>query len=937
MSTDNYVLGIDLGTRYSCVGVWRNGRYENIPDHFGNKTIPSVVAFKGSAKMVGHNALALKDIMPLNTIYDIKRIIGRKSTDPILKSVKKLVGYQIVTDVNTNGLIIKLENEQTFVPEQICSYILSEIKAMVTKYIGSQITKAVITVPAYFNDSQRQATLDSAKIAGLDVLKIINEPTAAALAYGMTKRTWYKENGGNVIIYDLGAGTLDVSVMNVYDNQFKTLAIGGNSHLGGVDIDYLLMDYVIRQFKQKNNIKKLSPTSLSMIRLKNAIENSKIILSSSKQTVVCIDDFHAGLKIYEKITRKQLESICHDFFIMCMKPLKDALVSANLDRTEIDEIILVGGSTKIPKIKKMILEFFKNTNISNLTCSMNPDEVVSAGAAIYGHYIMNPSDPFVEHMVLLDVTPLSLGVETLRREFTVIIPRNTIIPTTYTKIFSTDVDDQTSVDIKIFEGERKLTVNNYHLGTFELAGFEKGPRGYPKIKITFHVDMNGILTVKAFEKNSNSEINVMIGSTCGAKGRLTQEQIKSIIMESEKYKELDELLSTKVRYLHTIKTTCDIILANIKSDTIEMTKNEKTTISRTIKKTLDQIKSYTVDNTDIEKLKLIHDEITTKYSPLIIQINKSNDQFSSIVANTAGTDIHGDDDEIVELQNEINLDYEKQEIKILKQTIYDLTKNITSLVTNPISKFDAEDIELVRSTMDMIQLWIYTTSATSSIEFITKIDEINKFTEEIMKKYESTNLFEPSENFTSYEELEFTCQSLLSSIQSNFFSLGEDEIIKLKYYLETTMQWLQNNQDLPDSEYNKKLQETNTHCNVLYENINRFDVKNIVDEDVEVDESVDETVNEIDDATDKINNTIEIDPTINRIQENLEQLLDNLNNSKSSINIIYEEFVPPVQSVQTTQTTQSMQKTEPEILLKVNFNKLGPRIIRYKNLNYSGR
>jgi len=515
---NDYVLGIDLGTRFSCVSIWRNKRFEIICDQFGNRTVPSVVAFYRSAKLVGHNALSMKEINPENTIYDIKRIIGRRMDDPVIEQIKKLISYDIVDDESQHhNILVQLDKKDTTIthkriyrPEEICAQILIEIKRMAFDYLKQEVVKAVITVPAYYNDAQRQATLDAAKIAGLDVLKIINEPTAAALAYGLGSKQWRKTSndkitrvGGNVIMYDLGAGTLDVSLMNISNGVFRTLAVGGNTNLGGEDIDYLVMNHILLEFRRQNRIKDLKISKLAQLKLKNSVENAKKILSTAEKAVVCVDDFYNGKKIYHVLTREIFEMINNELFIMCIKPLKDVLESAALTKDDIDDVVLVGGSTRIPKIQKLILEFFQGTNIKRLTTSLNPDEVVSAGASIYGYIMTHKEDPFSENLVLLDITPLSLGIETLQKQMTVIIPRNTVIPTRKTKVFSTDTDYQNMVSIKIFEGERKLTKNNFHVGTFDLTGFEKGPRGFPTIKITFHIDINGILQVTAHEKRSD--------------------------------------------------------------------------------------------------------------------------------------------------------------------------------------------------------------------------------------------------------------------------------------------------------------------------------------------------------------------------------------------------------------------------------------------------
>ncbi|AYV85832.1 MAG: heat shock protein 70-like protein, partial [Satyrvirus sp.] len=647
---DDYIIGIDLGTQFSCVSVWRNKRFEIISDQFGNRTIPSVVAFYRSAKLVGYNALALKDVSPGSTIYDVKRIIGKRIDDPNMENIKKLISYKIIDDESEHhNILVQLDQKgkNIYKPEEICAYILIEIRKMASNYLNVDVTKAIITVPVYFNDAQRQATLDSAKIAGLEVLRIINEPTAAALAYGLGSKTFIKNKGGNVIVYDFGAGTLDISLMNINNGIFKTLAVGGCSHLGGHDIDYLVMDYVLSEFKKQNKIKELKISKLTQIKLKNSVENAKKILSTSEKAIVCVDDFFNGKKLYHVVTRNIFEIICNEIFIMCIRHLKDIFEDTGLAPSDINEVILVGGSTRIPKLQKLILDFFKGTNVKYLTMSLNPDEVVSAGASIYGYIMTHNEDPFSKNVVLLDITPLSLGVETLQKQMTVVIPRNTIIPTKKTKIFSTDTDYQDSVAIKIFEGERKLTKNNFHVGTFELCGFEKGPKGYPTIKITFHIDINGILQVTAHEKRSDVQNSIKITSTWGAKGRLSKSEIDNIILEAEKNEQIDTIYSLKIGLVHKINSICDSILINLKDDAYKLTNADKKKIRKDIKNNLKWLKENSKDfhNIDVEELEKRNQRLSKTYCPLIAQVNKNNDKFTDTGISLNAAEVYGDDED----------------------------------------------------------------------------------------------------------------------------------------------------------------------------------------------------------------------------------------------------------------------------------------------------
>ncbi len=919
------VIGIDLGTRFSCVSIWRNKRFEIIPDQFGNRTIPSVVSFYKSAKLVGHNALCMKDANPKNTIYDIKRIIGRRMNDKSIEQTKNLISYELVSDESKHeNILVQLDksdytltHKYQYKPEEICAQILIEIRRIVSQYLQKPINKAVITVPAYFNDAQRQATLDSAKIAGLDVLKIINEPTAAALAYGLGSEKWNKKTGGNVIVYDLGAGTLDVSLMNISNGVFRTLAVGGNTHLGGEDFDYLIMNHILIDFRKKHRIKELQMSKLSQLKLKNSVENAKKLLSTVDKAVVCVDDFYNGKQLYFNLTREFMEMVCNELFIMCMKPLKDVLDSSGLTRQDIDKVILVGGSTRIPKIQKLILDFFKNTQINVLTMSLNPDEVVSAGASIYGYIITNKGDPFSDNLVLLDITPLSLGVETLQKQMTVIIPRNTVIPTKKTKIFSTDTDDQDNVNIKIFEGERKLTKNNFHVGTFNLSGFEKGPRGYPVIKITFHIDINGILQVTAHEKKSDIQNGIKITSTWGAKGRLSKSDIETIIKEAEQNEEIDKLYSHKIGLVHRINSVCNAITINLKDNEITLTNADKKKIKADIKSNLKWLQNKDINDLEVTELEKRENRLNKLYAPLIIQIGKKND-FKDYNKDTTTAEIHGDDNENdggiyerIVLESDPS-DYEKEEIKALTATIQDLCKNIINVVNNPISKFSREDIDLVTDYMETIQIWTYTTTATSTIEFIAKINEINKFTEDIMKKYEDTKIFEKNDSFTYKDELQLTCLTLNECIKSNYFSVKKSEIDILSKTIKDTMFWLLGHQNEDNSVYKEKLDQVISICNSVYHGMHRIkELENQPDipEDSEDSESEDDTTTSKDSESSEITENLAL-PT-NKIRENTSELLKRLPDKIKS-------------------STQNKN----DVLLKIDLNKLNPNTdIKYKNID----
>jgi len=822
MSKNKYVIGIDLGTRNSCVGIWRNKRFEIIPDQYGNRTMPSIVSFHGLYKTVGANALAMKDISPKNTIYDIKRIIGRKYDDEQIINTKKLLTYDISD--NDNNIAIELENtvlrKKTYYPEEICSFILAEIKKNATNYLKSDVSDAVITVPGYFSDLQRQATLDAARIAGLNVIKIINEPTAAALAYGLGSKEWKNCTGGNVIVYDLGAGTLDVSLINIKNGMFKVLAVTGNSHLGGEDFDYVIMNHVINDFKRKNHIENLEISPLSKLKLKNSVENAKKMLSSVVSSIICVDDFYKENKLYYVLTREKFELICNELFLMCIQSLNDVLQSASFDIHKIDDVIICGGSTRILKIQELILNFFKGTKINHLICSLNPDEVVSAGASIYGYIITNNDDPFTENINLLDIVPLSLGVEILQKQMSVVIPRNSVIPTKKTKIYSTDTDEQSSIIIKIYEGERKLTKHNVHIANFELSGFHKGPKGNPRINITFHVDINGILQVTAHEKRSGVENSIKITSSNSAKGRLSQNEIEQLINEAQMNEEFDSLYVMKLNLNHQISNNCTLILSNINNEMCTIPTAEKKKIKSEIKK----IQKQLLDDLSIDELKNISEKIHKNYTSYIIQINKENSEFKCNTTNV-GSHIHDNDDvetykyDAIVIPNDAS-DYEVEEIKTLKKSISNLCNDIKSIITNPVSKFIEDDIMLMSDYIDSVQIWLFTTNAKATKDFVVKMNEVHQFTEEIMKKYENKEIFEINEKFTQKDELEMVCCTINNSIKENYFLLNTSDMEKLVTKITDTMKWIHDYPNEHEDIYINKKIEIKNLCNEVYNNMN---------------------------------------------------------------------------------------------------------------------
>ena len=546
-------IGIDLGTTYSCVGVWQNDKVEIIANDQGNRTTPSYVSFTKTERLVGDAAKSMAASNPWNTIFDSKRLMGRKFSDPAVQSDLKYFTYHVSEGEKGKPTIqvTSKDGKKTFHPEEIAAMILTKMKDTASAYLGEEVKKAVITVPAYFNDAQRQSTKDAGTIAGLEVLRIINEPTAAAIAYGLDKKSGEK----NVLIFDLGGGTFDVSLLTIDDGIFEVKATAGDTHLGGEDFDTLLVENCVQEIKRKLK-KDISENKRALRRLRNACERAKRTLSSSTVAHMEIDSLVDGMDFTTKITRAKFEALCDALFRKTMEPVAKTLRDAKISKGQVDEIVLVGGSTRIPKVQSLLKEFFNGKDICK---SINPDEAVAFGAAVQAAVLSGCQDEKINELLLLDVAPLSLGIETAGDIMTVLIPRNTTIPTKKTQTFSTYAHNQTKVVIKIYEGERSRTRDCNLLGTFELAGIPPAPRGVPQIEITYDINANGILNVTAVEKAGGKENKITITNEGG---RLTKEEIAKMVAEGEKYKEEDERHMQRVeaknkveQHAYTLKNT----------------------------------------------------------------------------------------------------------------------------------------------------------------------------------------------------------------------------------------------------------------------------------------------------------------------------------------------------------------------------------------------